>query len=130
MEKSARIRKLEAITKDVAAAVIDEDADAKSVTPLVRSAVASTSFMANQAVAWTEDAVARLNRVPAGFMRDITRSRIEAVAKERGAELIDLEVVEAGIEVGKKIMNEVVADYSKGEIQIAAIRERYEGKRE
>jgi hypothetical protein len=52
------------------------------------------------------------------------------VAKERGAELIDLEVVEAGIEVGKKIMNEVVADYSKGEIQIAAIRERYEGERE
>jgi hypothetical protein len=86
--------------------------------------------MANQAVAWTEDAVARLNRVPAGFMRDITRSRIEAVAKERGAELIDLEVVEAGIEVGKKIMNEVVADYSKGEIQIATIRERYEGERE
>ena len=130
MEKSARIRKLEAITKDVAAAVIDEDADAKSVTPLVRSAVASTSFMANQAVAWTEDAVARLNRVPAGFMRDITKSRIEAVAKERGAELIDLEVVEAGIEVGKKIMNEVVADYSKGEVQIATIRERYEGERE
>jgi hypothetical protein len=86
--------------------------------------------MPNHTVAWTEDAVARLNRVPAGFMRDITRSRIEAVAKERGAELIDLEVVEAGIEVGKKIMNEVVADYSKGEIQIAAIRERYEGKLE
>ena len=52
--------------------------------------------------------------------------RIEAVAKERAAELIDLELVEVGIEVGKKIMNEVVADYSKGGTQMAAIREQYE----
>ncbi|HZY31540.1 MAG TPA: hypothetical protein VFF86_07840, partial [Candidatus Methylomirabilis sp.] len=130
MEKSARIRKLEAITKDVAAAVIDEDAQGRIVTPLVRSGSPSASIMPNHTIAWTEDAVARLNRVPAGFMRDITRSRIEAVAKERGAELIDLELVEDGIEVGKKIMNEVVADYSKGEDQIAAIRERYGAKEE
>ena len=82
----------------------------------------------NGPFAWTEEAVARLNRVPAGFMRDITKSRIEAVAKERGALLVDLELVEAGIEVGKKIMNEVVADYKKGEVQIAAIREQYEGQ--
>ncbi|MGH7410957.1 MAG: PCP reductase family protein, partial [Candidatus Methylomirabilis sp.] len=84
----------------------------------------------NDPFAWTEEAVVRLNRVPAGFMRDITKSRIEAVAKERGAELIDLELVEAGIEVGKKIMNEVVANYGKGEVEQAAIRAQYQGNGE
>jgi nucleotide-binding universal stress UspA family protein/rubrerythrin len=130
IEKSARIRRLDAITKDVAAAVIDEDLEVKSMTPLVRSAATEASIVASAVLTWTEQAVARLDRVPAGFMRDITKSRIEAVAKERGAERIDLELVEAGIEVGKKIMNEVVADYSKGGTQIAAIREQYESKKE
>ncbi len=130
IEKSARIRKLRAITKELAAAVIEEDADAKRLTPLVRTAVAEVTVKPNGGFTWSEDAVARLNRVPAGFMRDITRSRIEAVAKERGALLIDLELVEAGIEIGKMIMNEVVSDYGKGEAQIAAIRERYGAKAE
>jgi nucleotide-binding universal stress UspA family protein len=128
IEKSARIRRLDAITKDLAAAVIDEDAEAKRIISPVRSVATEASIPEGATLAWTEQAVARLNRVPAGFMRDITKSRIEAVAKERGAERIDLELVEAGIEVGKKIMNEVVADYGKGGTQLAAIRERYEGK--
>jgi hypothetical protein len=127
IEKSARIRRLDAITKELAGAVINEDAEAKSLAPLVRSAATEASIVASATIAWTEQAVARLNRVPAGFMRDITKSRIEAVAKERGAAQIDLELAEAGIEVGKKIMNEVVADYSKGGTQVAVIRERYEG---
>ena len=33
---------------------------------------------------WTEDATARLNRVPAGFMRDMTREEVEKVAAEQG----------------------------------------------
>ena len=35
--------------------------------------------------AWTEDATARLNRVPAGFMRDMTREEVERVAGARRA---------------------------------------------
>lgn len=113
IEKSARIRRLQAITKELAAAVIEEDAEGRSLAPPVRSAVTEGTGSPNGAFTWTEEAVTRLNHVPAGFMRDITKSRIEAVAKERGARLIDLGLVEAGIEVSKKIMNEVVADYSK-----------------
>src|SRR5688500_16010880 len=37
---------------------------------------------------WTEDAVARLNRVPAGFMRDMTREEVEKVAGEKGVTTI------------------------------------------
>lgn len=127
IEKSARIRKLQAITKELVAAVIDDDADRQSLTPLVRGAAAKATEKQNDAFTWTEDAVARLNRVPAGFMRDITKSRVEAVARERGAQLIDLELVEAGVEVGKKIMNEVVASYTAGGIDEAVIRAQNKG---
>lgn len=127
IEKSARIRKLQAITKELVAAVIDDDADRQSLTPLVRSAAGTATEKQNDAFTWTEDAVVRLNRVPAGFMRDITKSRVEAVARERGAQLIDLELVEAGVEVGKKIMNEVVASYTAGGIDEAVIRVQNKG---
>ncbi len=130
IEKSARIRKLQAITKELAASVIEQDAEEKSLGLPVQTTVPSTAGNPNGAFVWTEEAVARLNRVPAGFMQDITKSRIEAVARERGADLIDLATVEAGIEVSKRIMNEVVADYNKGDVQVAAIRERYQGKTE
>ena len=51
----------------------------------------------NGAFTWTEDAVARLNRVPAGFMRDMTREEIEKVAREKQVGFIDLAVCEEGI---------------------------------
>ena len=46
--------------------------------------------------AWTEDATARLNRVPAGFMRDMTREEVERVAAAKGVSTIDLAVCEEG----------------------------------
>ena len=58
---------------------------------------------------WTEGAVERILRVPSGYMRDKTQERVENLALERRAETVDLELVEAGIELGKKIMEEVVA---------------------
>src|SRR3989475_3085637 len=49
------------------------------------------------AFAWTEEATARLNRVPAGFMRDMTREEVERVASAKGVTTIDLAVCEEGI---------------------------------
>jgi hypothetical protein len=60
---------------------------------------------------WTDEAVARLNRVPAGFMRDMTREEIEKVATERGVAVIDLAVCEDGIGHARQTMNEVIAGY-------------------
>jgi hypothetical protein len=62
---------------------------------------------------WTADAAQRVLRVPAGFMRNKTQERIEAVAKERAASTIDLALVEEGIELGKKMMAEMIANYPK-----------------
>jgi hypothetical protein len=50
-------------------------------------------------------------RVPAGFMRNQTQERIEELARERAATTIDLGLVEDGIEIGKKMMAEMIATY-------------------
>jgi hypothetical protein len=66
---------------------------------------------------WTNDAVQRIFRVPAGFMRSQTQERIEALARERaetsgeGGAAIDLALVEEGIEIGKRMMAEMIANY-------------------
>ncbi len=66
---------------------------------------------------WTEDATARIQRVPAGFMRDRTQERIEELAREQGNRQIDLERVETGIELGLRMMAEMVSqnDADSGE---------------
>jgi hypothetical protein len=61
---------------------------------------------------WTNDAVQRIFRVPAGFMRNKTQERVEELARERAAAAIDLALVEDGIEFGKKMMAEMIATYS------------------
>jgi nucleotide-binding universal stress UspA family protein len=61
---------------------------------------------------WTSDAAQRIFRVPAGFMRNKTQERIEALAQERAAAVIDLPLVEEGIEIGKRMMAEMIATYS------------------
>jgi hypothetical protein len=60
---------------------------------------------------WAEDAAQRILRVPAGFMRNKTQERVEGLARERALTAIDLGLVEEGIEIGKKIMAEVIAAY-------------------
>jgi nucleotide-binding universal stress UspA family protein len=71
---------------------------------------------------WTDEAVQRIFRVPAGFMRSKTQERIEELARERAAArraeasgevgaAIDLALVEEGIEIGKQMMAEMIATY-------------------
>ena len=55
--------------------------------------------------------MARLNRVPAGFMRDMTREEVERVATDRSVTVIDLAVCEDGIGHARQTMNEVIAGY-------------------
>ena len=57
------------------------------------------------------DAMTRLDRVPAGFMRDMTREEVEKVARDKGATTIDLALCEEGIGHARETMNEVIAGY-------------------
>ena len=53
---------------------------------------------------WSEEAIARIERVPEGFMRDTSRSRVEAYAKREGCAEITLEVCEAGLAEARQAM--------------------------
>jgi hypothetical protein len=138
VEKRARMIKLDAITLDFARQVIEEETGA----PLEIGGSASAPDFAQGATArpgetragdngeahliarddkknplisafdWTDDAAQRILRVPAGFMRNKTQERIEELARERAAPTIDLGLVEEGIEIGKKMMAEMIASYS------------------
>ncbi len=45
-------------------------------------------------IAWSSDAEARLARVPEGFMREMTRKRVESFARKTGAGTVTLDLVE------------------------------------
>ncbi|HJZ77703.1 MAG TPA: PCP reductase family protein, partial [Vicinamibacterales bacterium] len=138
VEKRARMMKLDAITLDFARQVIEEETG----TPLEIGRSASAHVSSQGAAAgpgdaragengearliardanknplistfeWTDEAAQRILRVPAGFMRNKTQERIEELAKEHGSATIDLALVEEGIEIGKKMMAEMIATYS------------------
>jgi nucleotide-binding universal stress UspA family protein len=127
IEKSARLRKLPTVTLEFARKLIEEEtglpfavspgraadgAEPKTaLDPDGRRLVARDAHAAPlfSAFDWTEDAIARIQRVPAGFMRDRTQARIEELARQQGSRQIDLERVEAGIEVGLQMMAEMIS---------------------
>jgi nucleotide-binding universal stress UspA family protein/Zn finger protein HypA/HybF involved in hydrogenase expression len=129
VEKRARMMKLDTITLDFARSVIEEETgapleigSAPSVVPGASAGPADARLVARDAnknplistFDWTDDAAQRILRVPAGFMRNKTQERIEELARERKAASIDLALVEDGIEIGKRMMAEMIATYDKG----------------
>ena len=60
---------------------------------------------------WTLDARARLDLVPAGFMRNITQSRVEQRAQETDLTTINLDFAAQVIEEGRSLDNEVLGTY-------------------
>ena len=57
---------------------------------------------------WTPEAQQRLDRVPAGFMRDCTRALIHKHAEKIGATTITLDVANAGIDQARGTMEEAM----------------------
>jgi hypothetical protein len=123
IEKYARSRRVPVITCQLALPMIEETVGRDKLGAGWDTLLAKTRFepasppvpapaaTVASPFTWTEDAVARLNRVPAGFMRDMTREEIERVASERGVTTIDLVVCEDGIGHARQTMNEVIAGY-------------------
>ena len=123
IEKYARSKRIPVITKDLAFPMIEETVGRDKLGAGWETLIARTTFEPAQLpggnggngetgeFAWTPDATARLNRVPAGFMRDMTREEIEKVAREKAATTIDLALCEEGIGQARNTMNEVIAGY-------------------
>ena len=63
---------------------------------------------------WSAEAIERILRVPAGFMRDRTQERIELVAREKHVPQIGIKTVEEGIELGRELMEQMIAAYEIG----------------
>jgi nucleotide-binding universal stress UspA family protein len=129
VEKRARMMRLDAITLDFARQVIEEETGAPLEIESRAAQVPESAAAAGEArlvarddkknplistFEWTADAAQRIFRVPAGFMRSKTQERIEELAHERAVSTIDLALVEEGIEIGKKMMAEMIANYPKG----------------
>lgn len=47
-----------------------------------------------EAITWTLEAQARLEQVPEGMMRELTRQRVERLAQQRGLTMVTPEVIE------------------------------------
>jgi nucleotide-binding universal stress UspA family protein len=81
----------------------------------------STSTPTRQATAidggelhWNAEALARLMRVPEGFMRDACRARIEAYARQHGYTDITFQVTEHGLEEARDNMSQTMLRQSPG----------------
>ena len=125
IEKSARKLGMTTITLEYAAPMI-KDAASEDYTPIFSnkgtgtSPAAETTLTATNAngsnshveaaspYTWTDEAQARLDRAPEGFMRDCTRSLILKHAEKIGATVITIEVANEGIEQAKGYMAEAM----------------------
>jgi nucleotide-binding universal stress UspA family protein len=120
VEKYARSKKIPVITCPLALPIIEDTVGRDKLGAGWDTLLAKTKFEAAKAPAaapgghrftWTEEATTRLDRVPAGFMRDMTREEIEKVATEKAVGVIDLAVCEEGIGHARETMNEVISGY-------------------
>jgi nucleotide-binding universal stress UspA family protein len=136
IEKGVRLRKLKTITLEFAQELIEEETgipiasetrvastnDPESSAPTTDVEADGPRLIARDsnnvplfsAVEWSQDAVERIMRVPAGFMRDRTQARIEELAQPLEGREIDLARVEAGVELGLQTMAELVAQNPEG----------------
>jgi hypothetical protein len=119
IEKTARKMGMTTITLEYAKPHIDEAAS-EEYTPIFanKGSGAFPPKTAEQSLpkdeqsespfVWTTDALARLDRAPAGYMRDCTRALIEKHAEKISATTITYEIAEAGIEQAKGYMEEAL----------------------
>jgi hypothetical protein len=107
MEKLARVRGLATVSKAIALEITAETSAPAVVTQAEQHDSAAT-------LTWTPEAEQRLARVPAGFMRNLTRSRIEALAQEKGQTVVTLETAEAAISLARQLMQESIGAYMQG----------------
>ena len=129
IEKAARIRKLNTVTLEFAERFLGElgheesvkmhrkqQADGDSVdleeatlgNAMKLIARDSQNNLLKSVFDWTEEAVERILRVPAGFMRDRVQDKVENMALDERAFKIGLALVEKGIAMGRQMMEEML----------------------
>ena len=114
IEKYARSKGVDFVTKEIVSQNLDEGKKKMGGMADMISKM-SGGMGANQKDAgskksfqWNEEAKARLERVPQGFMRNMTKSRVEQFAEKAGVSEITLEVAENGISGAKDMMSSMM----------------------
>ncbi len=136
IEKTARVRGLETISNEFAIDMIQQDmaensylSDKGEVLKILIQAnelpddVVPTERKGSDWM-WTNAAWKRICRVPGGFMRDMTRDRVEQYVVSVKALHIDLGLCETGIAEGRKMMADMLGSYSAGESAADQIKEK------
>ncbi|MFT7624190.1 MAG: nucleotide-binding universal stress UspA family protein/rubrerythrin [Myxococcota bacterium] len=133
IEKSARVRGLDGITEAFAIDVVEQDlAETSYLTPRgetleievrndERADDATFRPREESELLWTDAAWARLERVPPGFMREMTRTRIEQFVDRGQHKRIALELCEEGIAEGRRMMAEALVGYDDSKDAIQAL---------
>ena len=127
IEKTARVRGINLVTEAFTLDMIQQDLAETSYLSDAgeRMKVAiSAAERPNDVVAvprkesemlWTQAAWKRICRVPAGFMRNMTRERVEGFAASKNTREINLALCDEGISEGRKMMADMIGDYSSSE---------------
>ncbi len=137
IEKKARMSKLPTVTFEFARVMIEDETGEPVTIEAREQAAESNGSGGAEAPAnerkliardednvpllsnhdWTAEAVERILRVPAGFMRDRTQERVELVAREKHVPKIGVKTVEEGIELGRELMEQMIAAYEIGKAE-------------
>ena len=93
-EKRARAEKSATVEREHIASFIEDEQNIKSVS----------QEDSPVELHWAASALARLARVPEGFMRNASKERIESYARSQGEKEITLAIAEAGLAEARKAM--------------------------
>src|SRR5438105_13201825 len=119
IEKLARVRRLPSITREFARDNLDEAyAPVAEVVADVPPAKAPSAD-GEAELRWSDEAAARMERVPGGFMRVMARVKVEEFARKIQADRITLDVVEGGLADARELMNQSLKAYSPDQVQAA-----------
>jgi hypothetical protein len=135
IEKTARVRGLKLISHEFAVDMVEqENADTSylssrgdNVTIEVKAKELSDDEIAqprdDAKLLWTDAAWKRICRVPAGFMRDMTRDKVEEFGANKGMREVNLGLAEEGIAEGRRMMAEMMGQYKGGGAKKQEVRE-------
>jgi len=110
VEKNARVQNVPLITLAFVDKIFSEKTTAKGSDQGGNGSSYAPAPVDESKFQWTPEAVARIELVPQGFMRDSTKKRVLQYAESIHATEITLQVAEQGIEESKKMMAEAVAN--------------------
>ena len=114
IEKLARVQRLPSITREFAQANLED-----AYAPVAEAVSDRVPGAPPEGLRWTDEAAARMERVPNGFMRAMAKAKVEEFAQQIRAELVTLDVVEGGLAGAREIMDQALKAYTPQQVEAA-----------